>query len=69
MTNLNNAFEVAEKYLDIPKMLDAEGMPNISKTVDVYMRLCEGDGGHLNAFVMLVECSLLVGLVFSALQV
>lgn len=25
MTNLNNAFEVAEKYLDIPKMLDAEG--------------------------------------------
>lgn len=27
MTNLNNAFEVAEKYLDIPKMLDAEGEP------------------------------------------
>ena len=25
VTNLNNAFEVAEKYLDIPKMLDAEG--------------------------------------------
>lgn len=25
MTNLNNAFEVAERYLDIPKMLDAEG--------------------------------------------
>ncbi|XP_061156367.1 alpha-actinin-1 isoform X4 [Syngnathus typhle] len=24
MTNLNTAFEVAEKYLDIPKMLDAE---------------------------------------------
>ncbi|XP_077141898.1 alpha-actinin-4 isoform X2 [Ranitomeya variabilis] len=24
VTNLNNAFEVAEKYLDIPKMLDAE---------------------------------------------
>ncbi|MGH0156571.1 UNVERIFIED_CONTAM: hypothetical protein FKN15_031493 [Acipenser sinensis] len=24
ITNLNNAFEVAEKYLDIPKMLDAE---------------------------------------------
>lgn len=24
--NLNTAFEVAEKYLDIPKMLDAEGM-------------------------------------------
>lgn len=23
--NLNTAFEVAEKYLDIPKMLDAEG--------------------------------------------
>ncbi|CAB1347721.1 unnamed protein product, partial [Coregonus sp. 'balchen'] len=26
LTNLNNAFEVAEKYLDIPKMMDAEGM-------------------------------------------
>ncbi|KAI2656468.1 Alpha-actinin-4 [Labeo rohita] len=26
VTNLNNAFEVAERYLDIPKMLDAEGM-------------------------------------------
>lgn len=25
MANLNNAFEMAEKYLDIPKMLDAEG--------------------------------------------
>lgn len=25
VTNLNNAFEVAEKHLDIPKMLDAEG--------------------------------------------
>ncbi len=25
MTNLNYAFEVAEKHLDIPKMLDAEG--------------------------------------------
>uniref|UniRef100_A0A8C3EY26 Actinin alpha 4 n=1 Tax=Corvus moneduloides TaxID=1196302 RepID=A0A8C3EY26_CORMO len=29
VTNLNNAFEVAEKYLDIPKMLDAEGKRGI----------------------------------------
>ena len=26
MTNLNLAFDIAEKHLDIPKMLDAEGM-------------------------------------------
>ena len=25
MTNLNLAFDIAEKHLDIPKMLDAEG--------------------------------------------
>lgn len=29
MTNLNNAFEVAEKHLDIPKMLDAEGRSDV----------------------------------------
>uniref|UniRef100_A0A8C4SR98 Actinin, alpha 1 n=1 Tax=Erpetoichthys calabaricus TaxID=27687 RepID=A0A8C4SR98_ERPCA len=28
MTNLNTAFDVAEKYLDIPKMLDAEDIIN-----------------------------------------
>jgi len=28
--NLNTAFEVAEKYLDIPKMLDAEGERKIA---------------------------------------
>ena len=27
--NLNLAFEVAEKHLDIPKMLDAEGIVNL----------------------------------------
>lgn len=34
VTNLNNAFEVAEKYLDIPKMLDAEGeyLPYVQST-------------------------------------
>ncbi|TRY99899.1 hypothetical protein DNTS_004334 [Danionella cerebrum] len=30
VTNLNNAFEVAERYLDIPKMLDAEGMSHLT---------------------------------------
>ena len=26
MENLNLAFDIAEKYLDIPRMLDPEGM-------------------------------------------
>lgn len=32
MTNLNTAFDVAEKYLDIPKMLDAEGEKAVRNT-------------------------------------
>lgn len=38
MTNLNTAFDVAEKYLDIPKMLDAEGEQAGRKTVKMMMR-------------------------------
>ena len=33
MGNLNLAFDIAEKHLDIPKMLDAEG--NVWFEVDV----------------------------------
>ncbi len=32
--NLNTAFEVAEKYLDIPKMLDAEGERKIASEIN-----------------------------------
>lgn len=38
MTNLNTAFDVAEKYLDIPKMLDAEGEQTGRKIVEMMMR-------------------------------
>ena len=34
--NLNLAFEVAEKHLDIPKMLDAEGIVNLHHFVFVH---------------------------------
>lgn len=40
MTNLNTAFDVAEKYLDIPKMLDAEGEQPERETDDEESRLC-----------------------------
>ena len=32
LENLNLAFDIAEKYLDIPKMLDAEGKQLIEKS-------------------------------------
>lgn len=35
MENLNTAFDVAEKYLDIPRMLDPEGM-SFGDTCDIY---------------------------------
>ena len=31
--NLNLAFDIAEKYLDIPKMLDAEGKGPVSEFI------------------------------------
>lgn len=37
MTNLNNAFEVAEKHLDIPKMLDAEGRPEVYRETAAFV--------------------------------
>lgn len=40
MTNLNTAFDVAEKYLDIPKMLDAEGELMRRETV-VPLLICQ----------------------------
>ena len=39
MDNLNLAFEVADKHLDIPKMLDAEGM--CSKAYKVICKLLQ----------------------------
>lgn len=30
LDNLNLAFDIAEKYLDIPKMLDAEGKISVN---------------------------------------
>lgn len=33
LENLNTAFDVAEKYLDIPRMLDPDGMEDINWTI------------------------------------
>ena len=39
MTNLNLAFDIAEKHLDIPKMLDAEGkLPFFKPSICVEIR-------------------------------
>lgn len=40
VTNLNNAFEVAEKYLDIPKMLDAEDIVNTARPDEKANDIC-----------------------------
>lgn len=37
MTNLNTAFDVAEKHLDIPRMLDAEGKLVVPMTSMVFL--------------------------------
>lgn len=37
MENLNTAFDVAEKHLDIPRMLDAEGKLGIE--IDLFRRV------------------------------
>lgn len=38
MTNLNLAFDIAEKHLDIPKMLDAEGkFPYLKPSIRVFV--------------------------------
>ena len=33
LANLNLAFDIAEKYLDIPRMLDAEGMRSLKQLI------------------------------------
>jgi actinin alpha len=37
--NLNYAFDVAEKYLDIPKMLDAEGMTKKNIFFNIFLKI------------------------------
>lgn len=43
LENLNTAFDVAEKYLDIPRMLDPEGLffltGALSASIMVFMKL------------------------------
>lgn len=45
MENLNTAFDVAEKYLDIPRMLDPEGMCFIEIKFQSYFYFCFYDNG------------------------
>lgn len=48
MTNLNLAFEVAEKELDIPKMLDAEGKYSNHIPFSIHFQLMRGLTGHVS---------------------
>lgn len=54
MTNLNTAFDVAEKYLDIPKMLDAEG----EKAASGKKNDDEDEKRYIFSCVQRPECSL-----------
>ena len=49
MHNLNLAFEVAEKHLDIPKMLDAEGGCSLFRVVSTKKK-------SIIFFVILFSC-------------
>ena len=37
LENLNLAFDIAEKYLDIPKMLDAEGKKTLNLFGEIFI--------------------------------
>ena len=76
MENLNTAFDVAEKHLDIPRMLDAEGtlyferlsqkcerrgsVGNVGLKWKICSRVSELEEGNLSKKFLIVSCSVLL---------